>query len=197
MSWVTGPTTITTTATQISAPSQSLGAIAGATFANVGMIPINVIVGPSQLAVMGQQSVTTPIGGGTTQITAQVLGTSGQSQLVVTWFSTNDPPVGGLSYSTANSGAASGEPDDLSGTITSPGSSVQLAPADASRQYLFIQNVASANLWVNFGNPATLGPPSVLLTPNFGYESASGFVITSAVYGWATTANSAFILKVA
>jgi hypothetical protein len=70
---------------------------------------------------------------------------------------------------------------DRSGTITSGGTAQQLAAANSSRKYLFIQNNSSGNLWFNFTTTAVQSQPSILLLPNASVTFVSPFITTEAV----------------
>lgn len=87
---------------------------------------------------------------------------------------------------------------DGSGTITTGGTSQQARPQNLGRQFLFIQNVSTADLWVNFGVAAVQNQPSIKLTPNSAVEfslGASGLVPTASVNIVGATTGQAYVVK--
>lgn len=55
---------------------------------------------------------------------------------------------------------------DKSGTVAVASTAQTVAPANASRDYFFFQNLdASADMWLNFGTSATADTPSIRLGP--------------------------------
>ena len=81
-----------------------------------------------------------------------------------------------------------------SGTITSGGTSQELAAANTSRKYLFVQNVSTGDLWVNFGTAAVTTQPSIKLMPDASL-TMTGFVSTQAVNIIGATTGQAFTAK--
>ena len=68
-----------------------------------------------------------------------------------------------------------------SGSIAAGGTSQQLAPANATRNYLFIQNVSANDIWFNFGTAAVVDQPSVRLLPGQSFSMEGTFVSTEVV----------------
>ena len=108
-------------------------------------------------------------------------------------------------YVTPTSGTApveQGTPTDLSGSVTTGGTSQQLAAAKTDRRWLLVQNPSDAtaqgistaeSLWVDWVNgEATDGTPSVELTPGATVTLDAGFVATGAVYIIAATTGHKF-----
>lgn len=65
---------------------------------------------------------------------------------------------------------------DISGSITVGGTSQQLAAANSSRRYLFIQNVSVNLLWIDFGVAAVEDSPSIKLNPNASFTMDGTFI---------------------
>lgn len=85
---------------------------------------------------------------------------------------------------------------DRSGTITTGGSSQQLAAANASRSYLFIQNVSTGDLWVRFGAAAAASQPSIKLAAGASLVAkGDGFIPTESVNIVGATTAQAFSAK--
>jgi hypothetical protein len=87
---------------------------------------------------------------------------------------------------------------DRSGTITSGGTSQQLAAANATRQYLLIQNNSAADLWVNFGVAAVANQPSIRLASGAQIEyspGGTGVIPSQAVNIIGATTGQAFTAK--
>ena len=82
-----------------------------------------------------------------------------------------------------------------SGSITTGGTSQQLAPANANRNYLFIQNVSSSDLWFNFGTAAVTDQPSIRLLPAQSFTMEGSFVSTDAVNIISATTGDKFVAK--
>ena len=71
---------------------------------------------------------------------------------------------------------------DRSGTITTGGTSQQLAAANATRNYLLVQNQATTgNIWVNFTAAATTAQPSIKIPAGASYSWPDGNVISTEV----------------
>lgn len=71
---------------------------------------------------------------------------------------------------------------DASLLTTAGGVSQQALVQQQDRHYLFIQNADSVNLWVDWGKAATMGWPSVLLTPGDNLTEEGNFVSGEAVF---------------
>lgn len=84
---------------------------------------------------------------------------------------------------------------DRSGTITVGGASQQLAPANATRKYLVIENVSSETLWINFGVAAVQNQPSIKILPNGYFFMEDFFSSNQAINIIGATTGSAFTAK--
>lgn len=68
---------------------------------------------------------------------------------------------------------------DRSGeTSSTAGTSTEAVPANAARQYLFIQNIGTQTLWINFTSAATRGSGSIQLAIGESFV-LEGTVVTS------------------
>jgi hypothetical protein len=82
---------------------------------------------------------------------------------------------------------------DRSGTITVGGTAQSLMAANPLRRGYRVQNVSSADLWLNdTGNPATAAPPSIKLVPNALYENPIWGVSSAAVSIFGAATGQAF-----
>jgi glutamate 5-kinase len=89
------------------------------------------------------------------------------------------PSFGGSSTSVQ---PTQGSLTSRSGTITSGGTSQQLAAANTSRKYLLVQNVSTGDLWISFGaTAATTSQPSIKLQTNGSLVMEDNFVTTQAI----------------
>jgi hypothetical protein len=84
---------------------------------------------------------------------------------------------------------------DGSGSITTGGTSQQIFAANATRQYLFIENLSSGNLYVNFGSAATQGSGSIMIVPNGSFVMENGTVSNQTVNIIGATSAQAFTAK--
>lgn len=86
---------------------------------------------------------------------------------------------------------------DRSGSITTGGTSQTLAPANPSRQYLFIQNPPNAteNLYINFTSAASAASGSIGLVPGQSFVMETNFISTELVTVYAATAAHAYTAK--
>lgn len=86
---------------------------------------------------------------------------------------------------------------DRSGTITLGGTAQTLAAANASRVYLFIQNVSNdGDMWINFGTTAVQNQPSIRLVPTASFElGITDFVSTELISIIGPTTAAAFTAK--
>jgi hypothetical protein len=82
-----------------------------------------------------------------------------------------------------------------SGSITTGGTSQQLAASNAARLYLFVQNIAGENLWINFGTAAVQDQPSVRLQPGDSFVMEAAFIDNEAVNIIGATTGSKFVAK--
>lgn len=91
---------------------------------------------------------------------------------------------------------AQGTLTNRSGTISSGGTSQQLAAALATRRYLFIQNVDTGeDLWFNFTTDAVVDQPSIRLRPGESYENPPHFCSSEKVTVIAATTGQKFVAK--
>lgn len=85
---------------------------------------------------------------------------------------------------------------DRSGFIASGGTAQVLAPHNANREYLLIQNLhASANLWVNFGATAVADQPSIQIAAGAVLTFEDSFVPIEKVSILGGTTNQKFTAK--
>jgi hypothetical protein len=70
---------------------------------------------------------------------------------------------------------------DISGTVTTTGSSQQLV-AGSSRKFLLLQNIGASTLYVNFGAVATTGTGSIQVAPQGFLSFGFGYVPSDAIF---------------
>ena len=70
---------------------------------------------------------------------------------------------------------------DASGTITAGGVAQSLLVLDQDRHYLFIQNVGTGDMWINYTTTAILGQPSVRIPQNAELVEEGNFVSGEAI----------------
>lgn len=88
-----------------------------------------------------------------------------------------------------------GDLADLSGSITSGGTSQVLAPANSKRTYLLIQNISDETMWLNFGAAASADASSFKLVANGGFESPPHFIPNQSVNIIGATTGKKFVAK--
>lgn len=81
---------------------------------------------------------------------------------------------------------------DVSGTIATGNIAQQIAVARTVRQGFFIQNLSSADLWINMTGPATADQPSLRIAPGQLYESPSHGVPAGAISVLGASAGQSF-----
>lgn len=101
----------------------------------------------------------------------------------------------GVLQTGASAGGQSVALTDGSGTITTGGTSQQIFAANATRQYLFVQNLSTGNLYINFGAAATQGSGSILLLPNSSFVMEDQTVTNQTVNIIGATTAQAFTAK--
>lgn len=84
---------------------------------------------------------------------------------------------------------------DGSSTITTGGTSQQIFATNASRKYLFVQNLSTGNLYINFGSAATQGSGSILLLPNASFAMEASYTSTQTVNIIGATTGQAYTAK--
>lgn len=85
---------------------------------------------------------------------------------------------------------------DRSGTITAGGTAQQLAAVNASRKYLFIQNLDAGNdLWIDFTTTAVQSQPSIKLSAGASFVMEGAFVSTELVSVISAVTGHAFAAK--
>jgi hypothetical protein len=85
---------------------------------------------------------------------------------------------------------------DHSGTITSGGTAQPLMLANPTRNYLIIQNHhATADLWVNFSQPAVLGQPSIRIPAGADLVLEDSFVTPESISIIGGTTSQPFTAK--
>lgn len=82
-----------------------------------------------------------------------------------------------------------------SGTITTGGTAQTLAAANANRRYLFIQNLSSSELWINFTTAAAQSQPSIRLDAGASFTMEGSFVSTELISIIGSTTGQAFSAK--
>lgn len=98
-----------------------------------------------------------------------------------TWTVTTSPNMGSLT--------------DRSSTITTGGTSQQLAAANATRKYFLVQNLSSGTLWIDFGTNAVQSQPSVKIPVDATFIMEGSFICTQAVHIVGATTGQAFTAK--
>lgn len=81
-----------------------------------------------------------------------------------------------------------------SGTIATGGTAQTLSAA-RGRRYLFIQNVSTGNLYINFTSAASAAAGSILLTPNATFVQEGTFVSSELISIFGATTGQAFTAK--
>lgn len=71
---------------------------------------------------------------------------------------------------------------DASLVIAAANVSQQALAQDQDRHYLFVQNTDTVDLWMDYGKAATLGWPSILLSPGDNLTEEGNFVSGEAVF---------------
>jgi hypothetical protein len=87
--------------------------------------------------------------------------------------------------------AGQGTRVNRSGSIAVAGTAQNLMPVNATRSYLFIQNLSTGDLWINELGTAAAAAPSILIRPYAAYESGLN-VPTTAFSIFGATAGQAF-----
>lgn len=83
-----------------------------------------------------------------------------------------------------------------SGTITAGATAQTLAAANASRKYLFIENLdESEDLWFNFTTTAVATQPSIKIKANGSFTMEGTFISTELISVIAATTGHAFAAK--
>lgn len=106
--------------------------------------------------------------------------------------------VGGsvkLSNSTITTAPIRGSLTDYSGTITTGGSSQSIISANTNRSYLFIENVSSDLLWINFTSAANEDQPSIRIGPGGAFVMEGFFVSTEIIAIIGPTTGQEFTAK--
>lgn len=88
-----------------------------------------------------------------------------------------------------------GVPTDRSGTIAAPAAAQQLAPANLTRRWLFVQNNSLNDMWLNFGVDAVASQPSILIAAGGSWESSPAFCPSTSVSIYGTLLGDAFTAK--
>lgn len=90
---------------------------------------------------------------------------------------------------------ARGRLTDLSGTVTTGGTSQQVAVANIDRELFFLQNLSAGDLWVNFDTAAVTQQPSIKVPPGATFVAEQNFVPTGAIHIIGATTGQAFTAK--
>lgn len=85
-----------------------------------------------------------------------------------------------------------GTPASRSGTIATGGTAQQLMAANASRLGFAVQNLSTADLWINDLGAAAASQPSLLLVAGAYYETPPGYGSSGAVSIIGATTGQAF-----
>lgn len=94
------------------------------------------------------------------------------------------------------SGPASGSLADQSGALVAGAVSETLAPFNADRKYLFVQNLhASEDLWIDFTADAVIDKPSIKIPAGGSFVMEAGFVTPEEVNVIATTIGHKWTAK--
>lgn len=85
---------------------------------------------------------------------------------------------------------------DHSGSIAAGGAAQQVMPANSTRKFLFIQNISSGLLWINFGTTAVQDEPSIKLMPDSdAFKLDYGTIDTELVSIIGSTTGQKFVAK--
>jgi hypothetical protein len=95
---------------------------------------------------------------------------------------------------TATDQASNGTLTNLSGSITTGGTSQTLSTAK-SRKYFFVQNLSSANLYINFTSAASAAAGSILLLPNASFVMEGTAISSELITVFGATTGQAFTAK--
>lgn len=150
------------------------------------------LVAPLELDAGGNLLVTVGGSGGSVVVTDIEDGT-GDSIM--------DPVLNAAQVSIVAGGGSSVDPveqgalTDRSGTIAVGGTSQVLAAANAARRYLFVQNISTGDLWINFGVAAVQNQPSVQLEAFAAFVMEGTFISTDSVTIIGATTGQAFTAK--
>lgn len=96
----------------------------------------------------------------------------------------------------AFTGGSGVTPTDVSGTIATGGTSQALAGASATRKGYMVQNLSTADLWINeLGVAAVLSQPSIRIPPGALYECQSSGPPVTAIAIIGATSGQAFTAR--
>lgn len=95
----------------------------------------------------------------------------------------------------ATIGQQRGALTNRSGSITTGGTSQQVAAGLATRKYFFFQNISSETMWINFTSAAVADQPSISILPNGVFIMEGFFVSTEAINVISATTGSKFVSK--
>lgn len=91
-------------------------------------------------------------------------------------------PLTSADVVTAISATAHGVLTDNSGiTSATINTATTLMPVNANRKILFIQNLGTMPIWINFTTPATQSQPSIQLAAGSNFTMEGNFVSTEAI----------------
>lgn len=109
-----------------------------------------------------------------------------------------DPINSGNPLSTIDSsggGTTTGPLTDRSGTITSGGTSQQVAAANSSRKYFMLQNISDETMWIDFGVSAVQDTPSIKITTGGAFFAEGSFVSDQVINIISATTGKKFVSK--
>jgi hypothetical protein len=123
------------------------------------------------------------------RLTANPAPATGNINLSLTSYPQTTSPISGTIVPTK------GKFTDRSGSIVAPNTAQQLMAANVNRRFLFIQNLSTNDLWINFTIPAVIGQPSLKLPSNSGFSMEGSFVTTEAVSVIGSTTGQTWCAK--
>lgn len=93
------------------------------------------------------------------------------------------------------SSAVGGTLTDHSGSIAAGATAQSLMSSNASRKYLFIQNVSDTDMWINFGTTAVADQPSIKVEAGTAFAMESAFVSTQSISIICASISKKFVAK--
>ena len=146
----------------------------------------------------GLGSLTAPAG-----VTGAALYAGGTDAKLQTRQFPFSPAASGTSGGGGGAPATQGPLTDRSGTIITGGVTQLITGPNANRHYLFVVNLSTDPLWINFGSAATTAAPSIPLigAPTAGaagggsFSMEGTFISTDDVYIIGATTGDVFVAK--
>lgn len=109
------------------------------------------------------------------------------------WSEVTDNTPGGDTVTVIS--PTQGTTTDRSGSIALGSNSQALMGANTARNYLFIQNTGSNDIWFNFSISAVIGQPSMKLQPGGAFVMEGSFVSTEAMFIIGATTAQVYTAK--